>query len=298
MSLVRNTTLVLCAVLAVSVVGAAAWIYSDSYYCVSASDLPGHWLDAEGHYARFQFHRIPLSMNTLVFDVLVFVPGSLDVEPPTAQAILLRLRPTGGPWTSHRVVLELVRNGGSYFAYAGQLVVSRRALRLGTCLEVRLERTHWDQVLGITEHSVRLRCPAADVGTGGRMAQFPAPTALHETPLGDTVQAVGGPLTAFEVARPVERTGELPAERGIVEETRRYVVPLIRGERIALNVTFTGGSGALTLVAPDGTSSASVRGEGELELSYRADQNGNWELHLARETEANIRYTLKIETAG
>ncbi len=298
MRLFRKTATVVCAVLAVSIAGTAAWIYSDAYYCVSASDQPGHWLEADGHYARFQFHRIPLDMSTLVFDVLVFVPAVRGEQPAATQSTLVRLRPTGGPSTTHRVVLALMRNGEDYFAYAGQLVVSRRALRVGTCLEVRLERTHWQQVLGITEHSVRLRCPAVDVGTAGRMAQFPPPTTVHESPLGGTALGVGGPLTVRDVDAPVERTGVLPRDRGIVEETRRYLVPLIRGEHIALEITFTGGSGALQLVAPDGTLSASVRGEGALELSYRADQDGDWALRLVRETEGNIRYNLRIETAG
>ncbi len=298
MSIARNSVLVVCGVLALSVVGAAAWIYSDSYYCASSADHAGSWLDEEHHYARFQFHRIPLDMNTLVFDVLVFVPGSPEVRPAATQTVRVRLRPTGGPTTSHQVVLELMRNGGSYFAYTGQLVVSRRALQVGTCLEVRLERAHWQQMLGITEHSVRLRCPAADVGTAGRMAQFPGPTTIHETTLGGTALGVGGPMSPLEEDRPVERTGALPVEREAVEATRRYIVPLALGEHIALRVTFTGGSGALTLVAPDGTPAAAVRGEGELELSYRVDQDGDWQLHLARETDGNIRYALRIETAG
>lgn len=291
MSAVRGVAAVACVVLVLSVSGASTWMYSDAFFSVSSFSSSWHWLEGEHHYAEFHFYRICTDQSIMLLEVLVSVPATRGVSPPPTQAVQVRLRPIGGRWTTRRVTLHLTRNRASDWIYEGQTLLSRRALQFGSNLEVRVDPVSWDQTVGVYPGSVRVLASAG--GAVSTDALVSSVDVRAGTELG-----VGGPLTADGSGASAVHTGSLPASGDETAGELLYRLPLSTGQRLLLQVEFTGGGGALQLVSPGTETVAAVGGEGSLHISYRAHVAGTWTVRLIREEGGEVRYRLRMETSG
>ncbi|MFO8034899.1 MAG: hypothetical protein R6U88_07095 [Candidatus Bipolaricaulota bacterium] len=281
--------------LALSVCGSGAWMYPDGFYAASGSTSSWNWLETCHHYAQFQFQRLPTEQSALLMEVLVSVPASAEVEARPTQAVRIRVRPTGGSWTSRQVLLHLTQDRDSDWIYEGQLVLSRRALQIGTNLDVRLRPASWNQTLGVYEGSVRVLSSVEERADEVRIAEG-RDDPVREGGLARTALGAGGPFAPDDGGATGVHAGSLSPTEYTLEDPLAYRVPLSVGQWLRLQVEFTGGSGVLELVCPDGDSVAAVEGTGNLALSYRAHAGGTWSVRLVREEDEEVRYRLRMET--
>jgi len=288
----RLVTLVMGMVLAVTAGAFAAWEYADAVIYSSGSSGSWNWLEGDGQYAKYEFRGLGTDQQWLLFDILVSISAVAGSEPSPEQSVRLKFRPTGGSWSSREVGLHLRRRDGAELIYQGQVVLSRRTLGIGTNLDVLLEPASWRQGVGVYEGSVRVLHSPPD----GREAMQPdqeTDPIRHAVMVGGTAGQEEPPAT--EVKRAVGvHSGELGP---VADEPLCYGLPLASGQRLWLQVDFTGG-GALELVCPDGETMASVDGTGKLSIFYTATTSGRWSVLLRRESPDEVSYRLRIEIEG
>lgn len=282
-----GVTVTVGALVALSLCSSGAWLYPNSFYSASGSSSSWHWLEGNQHYAGYQFQRLPTERSALLLEVLVMAPVRAGAALPSTQAVRVQVRATGGSWTSHRVILHMTQDRGSDCLYQGHLLLSRRALQIGTNLDVRLEPISWNQELGVYEGSVRIRAPLDWQHTESVIALASSASATA---------GVGGPLNVADFAGSAAHSGTLTASPD--NDRLSYLLPLSVRQWVRLEVEFTGGSGCLQLVSPAGRTVAMVEGAGKLDLSYRTHVSGTWSVLLDRESGREVRYTLRMETSG
>ncbi len=293
-----GATVLVSMALALSVCGSGTWLYPNDFYSASASSSSWHWLETCQHYARFQFHRLPVEQSTVLLEMLVSVPALTETRPPATQAVRVQVRPTGGSWTSRQVALHLTQNRGSDWIYEGQIVLSRRALQIGTNLDVWLEPVSWNQPLGVYEGSVRVRSPMVRAVAAESIALPSTPAPASAAAFAGATLGAGGPLIADESGGAAARSGTLSPTSGSGEDSLSYRLPLSAGQWLLLEAELTGGSGELKIISPGGRTVAVAEGTGKLELSYRAYVGGIWTVRLEREIGEEVRYRLRMETSG
>ncbi|GEM_PF-6284736 len=284
--------LVIGMALSLSAGTSAAWEYADGVIYASGTSESWHWLNSNGHYAKYQFRGLSTDQQWLLFDILVCTTVVADLEPSSVQTVRLSVRPTGGSWSSREVQLHLRRRDSSEFLYQGQLVLSRRTLGIGTNVDVLLEPTCWRQALGVYEGTVRV-LPSTSNSSVTMQPDEETDPIRHAVMVG----GMGGD-PEHSVTDEQKAVGIHSGQLGLAaDEPLTYRLPLSEEQKIWLTVDFTGG-GTLELVCPSEDTVAAVEGEGSLSVFYTAHTSGRWSVLLRSKAEDEVRYRLRIEIEG
>ncbi len=278
------------------VANAASWLYAGDFVCTGEAGDPWQWILAEGQQAQFSFDQLPRDVDVLVLDLTVCIPRPGG----DAQEIMVRVRGLTGRWISFRVPLQLAQSYPTHPVYTGQLLVSRRALGLGSTMHVALEQGHWRQAIGTHGGSVRLMTATAP---SGEQDWSPVPRVIQVVEHDDedtqvtwegVFDAAGRTAPSVEFAR----NGVLEARDHRVDPSDWdwYRLNLDTGKVLYVRVQLATGASTLEVVDPYGRVTARVHGGTELHILYRPELPGNWYVRLQPGTPQATPYTIMIRT--
>lgn len=277
-------------------VNATSWLYAEQFVCTGEGGDTWHWVAADGQQARFQF-ALPQRLDLVVLDVTVCIPTPRVDD----QEVIVRVRGLTGRWTSFRVPVRLAQNSAAHPVYNGQLVISRRALGLGSTLHVALEQGLWSQSLGTHEGSVRLLTASPSIDR--EPTRLPQVIQVIEHTNADTRLTWEGELRAAgEMGSSVgfSHNGvlEIPDHRLDESDWDWFRINLTVGQVLHVRVELARGACTVDILAPDGRMAARLHGGTVLEITYVADKEGAWYVGLLPGRPQPTPYDILIQTGS
>jgi len=275
---------------------ATSWLYAGDFVCTGETGEPWQWVLAEGQQARFRFDQLPRNVDVLVVDFTVCIPNPGG----DAQEIMVWIGGLTGRWTSFRLPLQLAQSCPTHPVYTGQLLVSRRALGLGSTMHVALRQGDWRQAIGAHGGSVRLMTATAPSDEEER-TPIPEVIQVAEHDEEDilvtwegTFDAAGRTAPSVEFAR--NGVLEAPDHRVDPSNWDWYRVNLATGQTLHVTVQLAEGASTLEVVDPSGRVAARVHGGTELEILYITELSGHWYVRLQPGRPQPTAYEIVIRT--
>ncbi len=285
-------------------VGATPY-YADAFRTNAQFSGAWYWL-TQPHYAEWEFWSLALPWaDSLSLEALVFVRAD-EGRAPAEIGLRLKVGTLGGPdFRTYLVRLQRVYTSEAAVGYFGQLILSRRELKLGSRLVVALEGRQTTLPLGLSSTSLRITTPSyagqAAVATPAALDLAGSHGGLDQpsrTPSDRWVRLTADshrsqPIFLSPGTYQAELGWDGPYTAPDLEDC--YQVNLRVGQVISLRLELSHGPGCtLWLLDPAGQKVAEIEGNW-MGLEYRAPQPGVWKVVvLCRESGPKFTYHLTV----